>query len=237
MDTVQLRRIHKWIFVFLGALMLMWLATAILMALPRQLLEAAPAAGPMIPDYRTARLSPAEALTRHREATASTAPTRSVELRAVLGRAVYVLRLAGEPRAILDAASGAPFEITAEMARDEVRRRFPREHGDLVVTRLDRHAPEYPSGGLPMYLVAPSGATHAYLIDPFTGRVEYTTATLRAHGALVALHDFSALETLLGGARGRKLAVLLTAALGLVGSLIGLYLALPRRRPRGGAPT
>ncbi len=224
------RKIHKWIFIFLGMFMLMWLSTAILMVVPKTYWSEVPTAKPLAPDYRDATISPAQALDIYRAAFDSTAPVKQLILRAIGGDLVYLVRLQGLPRQLISASSGQLFNFTGEMAKTIVRQRFADRPAELRVERHEEHSTVYPYGGLPVYLVSDGRRGTVYIVDPFTGNVRYSSPLTRARNSLVNLHDFSALGIIFSDEKYIKIAVLAVSTIGILGAMVGYYLALPRRK-------
>ena len=225
-------KIHKWLWIFTGIFLLGWLVSGILMLLPTDALVGARPQVPPIPiNYERIAIPPAQAIEISRRQIAREVPFKSIVLRSVHDRPLYAIKWQSAPEIVIDAVSGEPFRMSPPFARAIVRYNFPGVGSSLTVEKLDKHGLDYPWGPLPAYRVTSQDSPSTrYLVNPVDGKVFRSTPLSRARSAVIGMHEFSILKVIIPNDRIRKLLLLITAGIALVGALIGYYMALPHRR-------
>jgi hypothetical protein len=209
-------RLHKWVAIGAGAFLLNWIVSGIVMILPH-----GPPAGrsPAPADYRDVVISPSQA------AASGGDLARDIALARVGDSIVYRVQTRRGVR-LVDARSGAPFEIGPDLARILVRSQYSGA-SDMSVERLERHAHGY-GGPLPAYRLREPGSWTQYFVALQDGSVQRLTAVQRLRNAVGGLHTFT-LPGLDGWSKVRRVSLFAAAMAALAAALTGYYLALPKR--------
>ena len=239
---LNMRRWHKWVGIAIGLLLFGWVASGIIMLLPQS--KVAKLAGVSEPgiDFAQVTLSPGQAASAAAAARGDTTAdvgARNVILRSVLGTPVYLVTPKRGRPSLIDAATGASFEITAERAKTIGEQAL----GDLKSTGVEL-LPTAPSG---YYGVAPvyrvtydDGGNVVSLVSAVTGEMQRTQ---RADRIMTAIghnfHVFAPFTQLPGGQNTRKGSLILTGIIALASIVTGYWLAIPRRwlKPSGQRPS
>lgn len=219
-------RVHKWVAVTTGLVLLMWIASGVVLLVPP------PTPNILLPFERAAQQATRADITRALTALDSGSTIDRVQIRSLLGRRVLEVR--GERGVnLLDGESGAPLNITSDIARAIAAEQVDPTVSITGITRLEEHDLGYPFGPLPVFRVTfDDGARTLAYVNVTTGGVVYADRFTRAWYALTSMHDFTALVVLVKSVKLRHgLLWLLAGGVGLV-ALSGYYLALPKRWTR-----
>lgn len=235
MNINQVRKLHKWIFVFMGIFMLAWVVSGIVMILPQPWFGAITRFDRSEADYTLAVLPPSEAVARVERQGLTAQGIRGVSLRTVDGRILYEVALEnGTPR-LIDAQSGEPFSFTPELAERLVRRNFEITATLLESSRLTEHDTTYPAGHLPVSRVRfDDDPQISYFVQESNLRIFRSSALSRVRSAVVSLHNLGPVEMLTGSHDLRHNMLIATGFLSLIGTIAGLILTLPRRKTESG---
>lgn len=235
MTRGQYRTLHKWIFIFMGAFILMWCISGILMMLPLEWFGGVNRLSRPVIDYRNVRLSPADAIRRLDVLADGQAEVKRVHLVQIHDRPVYRIRTDDNDFHYIDGLTGDVFEFTPALAEAIPRSLFAITAPAIETTRLTAHDASYPAGPLPAYRVRFEDAPAANLfVHEQDGRVVRMTATARLRNGIMSLHTLNPLESLTHSAKLRKTLLVSTAVVTLLGAIIGYILTLPggnRSRP------
>jgi uncharacterized membrane protein YkoI len=218
-------KVHKWVGVSVGAVLLMWIVTGVLLSAGegRGQGRAAP------PDYARATVSPAAAVAAATTGDSGLRGIRAVELDRLGDRVIY--RVKGAPRgtALIDATTGVRIVISESLARELAQRAVP--GGTIESAELIRANDRGYPGSLPAWRVrfADADATwfHLGLQD---GLVNISTTTSRTSSTLHGLHTFGSLTALHIERRHIRLLLIGASLVALAVVVTGYVLSLPRRR-------
>lgn len=231
MNRSRLRTLHRWIFIFMGVFILMWLASGIVMTLPQYWFGAVTRYDQPEVDFRLATVSPAETVARLENPAGEKTAIRKIQLRGLGDRILYQVTLDNNDTRYIDAQTGEPFEFTLELATAIARRNFDIESPLLEQTRLTEHDAYYPFGQLPVYRIRFSDSPGiSYFVLENQNRVFRSSMLSRIRGAIVSLHNFGPVDFFSSNPDTRKNLLILTGALSLLGAVAGFILTLPRRR-------
>lgn len=227
----QYRTLHKWIFIFMGALIIIWCVSGILMILPMYWFGAVTHADKPDVDYRNITISPAEAVARLEQHSGSRLDLRRIQLKQLHNRLLYKISAEGHETGYIDSQTGEYFEFTAELAERITRTAFDIDAPLTESTRLINHDTSYPFGQLPVFRVRFANAQDTrYFVTENNARVTRSTILSRLRAAIVSLHTFEPVEFFTHSQQLRNGLLLLTAILTLLGAVIGYILALPSSR-------
>jgi hypothetical protein len=239
MNRNLVRKLHKWIFVFMGIFMLAWVVSGIVMVLPQWWFGAVRKLDRTDVEYVQARISPAQAIAAIGQSGLVSAEIRNVTLRKVDGRVLYEIAYRNGESRLIDAQNGEPFSFTPVLAERITRRNFDITAPLLESSRLTEHDASYPRGPLPAFRVRfADNPSVSYFLQEDNLQVFRSSILSRLRGAIVSLHNFGPVEMLTGNGAIRHNLLVLVAAVSLIGTLAGLILTLPRgkteRRQRSG---
>lgn len=230
--TRWIYKVHKWIGVGIGLILLMWIVTGLLIGGGGGG-GGRPAAKP---DFSRATVSPAAALAVAAQGDSGLIPVGSVALDLVAGRLVY--RISG-PRGrsvLVDATSGDRVEIGESLAREVAAAIAPQARVQRVLV-LRKHDPGYPRGNLPAWRVVLDDRAETWVQLSNDGATVISTADQRGKATLHNLHTFAALRGLHLGSLGIRILFVVASVISIASVATGYYLSLPKRwRPFRGAP-
>jgi len=231
MTRGTLRTLHKWIFIFMGAFILIWCLSGVLMVLPQQLFgESIRFSRPAV-DYRNVTLSPAGAIARLRQYTGHEVNARRVELLQIHYQLLYRIEAGDHTNHYIDALSGRRFEFTPALAEDIARNAFGIRKPAIESTRLTEHDKSYPLGQLPVYRVRFEAKPDVqYYVNEANGRVTRSTTTASIRNVIMALHALEPVEQLTHNRELRRNLLVLTGTISLLGAVFGYILTLPAGR-------
>jgi len=231
MVHVKWRRIHKWIFVFMGAILLVWLLSGMVMLLPPNWFGPESRNAPATADFRVATLAPAEAIARLEAGSGEPLDVIAVRLQRVQDQLLYAVRLRGGEEHLVDARTGARFEFSRALAEQVARAGFGIDAPLAELLELQQHDSFYPWGDLPVFrLRFADKPSDFYLVDQKTARVTRSSTASRIRQAVTSLHHFQPVESLTGSAQLGKALLMLTSVLGLLGVVSGYYLVFAGSR-------
>jgi len=223
--------LHKWLGICIGVVVFVWVVSGVVLILPRRAVPRAPAAAM---DWSQASLSPGQ-IAALVAATGDSGEIQDLSLIRLRNRPVFLAEIRKGRRHLLDAATGAPIEITAQLAESIAVEGLRTPAPVTGVERLTRHDWRY-SGALPAYRVVFDDArrTVAYVIER-DGNLVLGDRGIRIRAVIAGLHTFQPLR-LLTGNTSRVFSLYLTSVVAVLLVLTGYYLVLPkkwrRRRPR-----
>ena len=223
-----LRRIHKWMSVSIGVILLAWVVSGIIMMTPAKPLPSGRAA---TVDYGTMQVSLAQAV-QTATAGADGAAIEWITTRRLTNRFFYVIGLAGNRRALVDAASGALTTITPELAGAIARDGLPESVTVTSVQRFETEQSGY-DGPLPVYRVDLSEGITAW-VGALAGEVTRRNASGRWHEFWGSIHTFRPVRRM-AGRNTQFLSLVITGAISIAVALTGYWMALPKRARRAAA--
>lgn len=230
MTRGQYRALHKWIFIFMGAFILMWCASGILMVLPQHWFgESIEYSRPAV-EYRNVTLSPADAIRQLEQHTGSEADVISVSLLQIHYRLLYRIQTGDWKYHYIDSLTGENFEFTPALAEDITRSIFTINSPAIESTRLTAHDMSYPLGELPVYRVRFEDNGASFFVKEQDGRVTRSTIPAILRNLVMTLHVLEPVEHFTHSVWLRKNILVLTGALTLLGAVIGYILTLPAGR-------
>lgn len=230
MNRKLVRKLHKWVFMFMGVFMLAWVLSGLVMILPPSWFGVITRFDRSGADYSLAELSPAQAAALSQRQAGASADVRQVTLRTVDGRILYELAFSNGESRLIDARSGELFSFTPELAERITRRIFDITAPLLESRRLTKHDSSYPRGELPVYRVRFSdNPAVAYFMQESNLRTFRSSTLTRVRSAVTSLHDLRPFEMLTGSDAFRHNLLVATSIVSLVGILAGLILILPGR--------
>lgn len=216
------RRFHRWIAYGLGAVVLLWIVTGVVMMFPPPPTTRIPAEPQLAVRDDMQHPNVALQLATH---TAS-APVRSLVLRHLGDRPVFhVVHMDGS-HTFVDAVTGARVEFGDSLAHDLAGRAMLQPATPVSVTRLTIHDSRYRFGALPVYRFELDDASGTLLHVAADGSVTSTSARGRVRAVMAALHEFQLPGGLVPN-RPRKLLLLGASALTVVLIVTGYVLVLP----------
>ncbi len=218
------RSFHRWIAYVLGALVILWVVTGVVMLFPpaptiRNL-------GSTQIDAAAAVRSPSDAL----QAIPETArPVRGVGLRDVGGRLTYDFVARGGAHILVDAVTAQRLMLTDSIATSLVRRVMIDSTISVSVRQITEHDQNYRFGVLPAFRVKLNDALQTIVHVAADGSITSTSSRSRFRAVMAALHELQLPGDVIPG-RVRKLLLLGASALTIVLAITGYILALPVRR-------
>jgi uncharacterized iron-regulated membrane protein len=233
MNTYALRSLHRWIFIFMGLVMLVWLISGILMAVPHYWFGGVTRYHQPAAEFRTVNLSPAEAISRLEQQHGGRLDIEHIWLVQIENTPLYRIMAADAGSGFINGVTGEPFEFQPALAEQLARQQFNIDTPLLESTRLTAHSHTYPFGPLPVHrLRFVQHPGQYYYVNEEDASVSRSTTLSRIYNGITSLHDFSPLDTLAGNLKLRMPLLVLTGLLSLVGTIIGVLLIFPLRRKR-----
>lgn len=218
-------KVHKWVGVAIGAVLLMWIVTGVLLSAGEG--RGAGRADP--PDYGKATVAPAAAAAAATAGDSGLRGIRTIELDRLGDRVIY--RVKGSPRgtALIDAATGARIVITESLARELAQRTVP--GGTISSAELIRANDRGYPGSLPAWRVRfADGEATWFHVGAQDGLISISTTTSRTSSTLHGLHTFGSLTALHIERRHIRLLLIGASLVALAVVVTGYVLSLPRRR-------
>jgi hypothetical protein len=218
-------KVHKWVGVAVGVVLLMWIVTGVLLSAGEGMVN--PRKEP--PDYAKATVSPAAALALAAAGDTANIGRATLELDQVGARAVYRVSIPSRGATLIDAANGERVTITDSIARALAARAVPGEAIQSVA--LVRNRERGYSGSLPAWKAAFGDAEGTWLyVGAQDGRIGISTAVSRTSRVVGGLHTFGSLSALHIARRHIRLLLIGASVVALAVVLTGYLLSLPRRR-------
>lgn len=218
-------KVHKWVGVGIGAFLLMWIVTGVLLSAGEGRGQARPTAA----DFSRATLSPASAVAAAAAGDSGLHAIRAVELDRLGDRVIY--RVRGTPRgiALIDAATGERIVIDEALARDLAQRAQPA--GTIAAAELIRANDRGYPGSLPAWRVRfADGEATWFHVGVQDGLINVSTTASRTSSTLHGLHTFGSLTALHIERRHIRLLLIGASLVALAVVATGYVLSLPRRR-------
>jgi len=223
--------VHKWIAVFVGLFILVWLISGIVMMMPPLFPGPARQQEARPVNFREVTVSPAEAVEELARVLGSYPEVNRLSLRRIGDTLAYQVSLKSGVSHLIDARSRQLFTVTQELAeqiaRDEFSIQTPVHHIDLV----RRHTFDYSWGPLPAYRIMfdDKQGTVSY-VSTIDGTVQRSDRWSRIRAAITSLHTFEPLRLVTERDWVRKGVLFVLSLIGIGAAGTGYYLALPRRR-------
>lgn len=222
---ITFRRIHKWIGISIGLILLVWLVSGIWIVLPTSYQQNWENG---FSQWPAAVIAPAEAVA----VASGNEPegVRNINMWAVAGRLFYRVSLKGRPVQLVDATTGQLVRITPDLAEQIARYVFVIPEAPVdTVERVDSYSMRYAAGPLPAMRVvfADDNETVVY-VGEADGSVRGGGISHRIRSVVAGLHTFYPLRVLVS-AKGEKGALVLAGLITIAGVLTGYWLALPGR--------
>lgn len=226
-----LRKIHKWIFLYFGVFMFLWVTTGLIISTPLTWFENEPGEAEASIDYANISSSPADVIRKLNADKSTVIQVKDMHIRKIQGRTVYAVVDNNWKTRLIDTATGELVSITPSMAEAIARKKYNINASLLDSTSLERHTASYPWGELPIYRLHFSNApSTVYYVSPASGDITRSSLLTRIRNAAGFLHDFGPVEMLTHSNTLKKAALVTIAAISLAGVFAGLYLLLPLRR-------
>jgi hypothetical protein len=218
-------KVHKWVGVAVGVVLLMWIVTGVLLSASEGRGKGRAAA----PDYSRATVSPASAVMAASAGDSGLRDVRAIELDRLGDRVIY--RVKGTPRgiALIDAATGERFTIDEPLARELAQRALPQ--GSVASAELIRANDRGYPGSLPAWRVKFGDAEATWFhLGVLDGIASISTTGSRTSSTLHGLHTFGSLTALHIERRHIRLLLIAASLVALAVVATGYILSLPRRR-------
>jgi hypothetical protein len=230
MTPGKLRRIHRWIFIFMGIFIVSWLLSGLLMATPSGWFgPVAKHVNPAI-DYNLVTMSPAEAIKRLTEQDATATDIKNVSMLQINEDVLYSIRVANGDTRLINASNGELFIFTEQLALDIIRNSFKVDTPLEDIEHLTQHDRTYPWGELPAWRVRfEDNPSNAYYLAEPTLKVYRSSIATRIRAAITSLHEFTPVTIITSNRWVRTWLLIIVAAISLAGAVIGVWLTLPRR--------
>jgi Na+-transporting NADH:ubiquinone oxidoreductase subunit F len=220
--TLLVHRIHKWIGVTIGMVLVMWLLTGIL--IPG---DEVPARHPGAASLERAIVSPAAAIAAARAGRPAGDAVMGVTLGVLGDQPVYEVRWEGDGR-MVDAVSGTVVEVDERRARAVAEAEYP---GGRILSVEQIHRPDrgFQYALFPVWRIRfDDGAGTWVHVGTREGRVVRNTRWDRARTTMRGLHTFATLRVLRIPGDGIYPLLVTAALVALAGVLTGYWLSLPR---------
>lgn len=226
-----LRKVHKWIFIYMGIFMLSWTVSGIMLSIPTHWLDVGARPDSQVADYSIAAVSPAQAAATATADGGGATRVSSLHLQMIQGNLLYVIKLESGDLSLIDATSGEKFLFTPELAEAIVRERYAVESEVIENRVMNKHNLGYPWGPLPVsHLRFAGDLTHAdFYVNHASGGVRSATLLTRARAVAGIIHSLEPIK-FVSSERMHRMVLVFIGVVSLFGVLAGLYLVLPRRR-------
>jgi hypothetical protein len=229
-------QIHKYLAIFAGLFLLAWTVSGIVMMLPMAWFEPTPIPTPERIDYSGAMISPAVAVERLEDKLGTPVEVITLELKTIQGRPVYDIIAANVGSKLIDAMTGAPYQVTQKVAEQIARGAVASQAEIQSTVGIKEHNISYPFGPLPVFRIVFADRPGVYYyVTTQDGVISQSNWLTRVRSAVVNLHTFEPLMLLTDKTGVRQGLLVVTAAAGVLVALTGYYIAiLPalRRRQR-----
>lgn len=217
------RKFHRWIAYVLGALVMLWVVSGVVMMFP----PPPTIRGASTPlDPALAVRSPSEAV---QALPAAGRRVRGVTLRDLAGRLVYDFVGQNGAHILVDATTARRVELNDSLAVELARRVMFDSTVQYTVRQITEHDQKYRFGLLPAYRVEVEDTPRTILHVTPDGNITSTSKRSRLRAVMAALHEFQIPGDLIPP-KPRKLLLLGASALTIILSLTGYILTLPVRR-------
>lgn len=218
-------KVHKWVGVTIGVVLLMWIVTGVLLSAAEG--RGKGRADP--PDYGKAVVAPSAAVAAATGGDSGLRGVRAVELDRLGDRVIY--RVRGSPRGtvLIDAGTGERIVVTESLARALAQGAVP--GGAIVSAGLIRANDRGYPGSLPAWRVTFGDAEATWFhVSTQDGLINISTTASRTSSTLHGLHTFGSLTALHIERRHIRLLLIGASLVALAVVLTGYVLSLPRRR-------
>lgn len=224
---------HRWLFIFMGIFMLIWLVSGVVMSLPWTWFIPPGNTDLPAPDYSAITLSPAEAITRFEQHAGKKLDVKKVKIMQIDDGLYYFVRTQDDTTGHVNGVTGEILDFTPELATRLVRSKHGIEAPVQKATYLVEHTGIYPAGPLPVYRVNfEDKPSHYYYVNANSANIVKSSLVTRSYRLIVSLHAFEPMQLLPRGEQLRLLSLFITGMLSLIGTVIGVFLIFPLRRKR-----
>ena len=219
-------KIHKWIGVGIGLLVVMWIITGI-MAVGGDASRGGERRGTG-PDFARATLPPAIAVQTAIASDSTIAPITQMSVERLGARIVYRLVGGRGTAMLLDAGDGTRVVVDEAVAREVVLLDSPDATNSAPIL-VERHDGEYRGGTLPVWRVGlgDEAGTVVY-VNVATGGVSRIDRKGQLHRTVMGLHTFGSLQRIVPSKRAVRYIFIVTSIISLLAVLTGYYLSLPK---------
>lgn len=230
----QLRKLHKWIFIYMGVFMLLWVISGIIISVPMAWMDVNTVGDKQAVDYGAATVSPAAAAARVIADNGPDTRISDLHTQKIQDRLLYVVKASGGKTSVIDAVSGEYFEFTAQLAEDIIRTRYAIDAPLIQNIKLEKHNFGYPWGPLPVSHLRFEGkhSDADFYVNHQSGGVRSGTPLTRARVAAGMIHSLEPVKFLTGSEMTHRVVLVLLGVVTLLGVIPGVYLTLPRRQRR-----
>ena len=224
-------KLHKWIAVSSGAVLLVWCASGVVMMLPNLFSSVSPLIGPLdvgeTADYSQLGVSPRQALEALDEPVERLG-VQYMTLVKVGDRIAYDVKFWDDSHALVDAGSGEPFMVDSTLAVSLARIRSGSGAEVAQFERIESNTANYPFGSVPAYSLAFADDPSVVLsVSIKTGAVDRMGTAGRIRGMIERTHTLTPLVGILGAGLVHWLIVAF-GGLVAVATVLGFWIALPR---------
>jgi hypothetical protein len=236
-------KIHKWLAIFGGSLVILWAISGVWIFLPADVPLFDPKLGareaPPTPDASVHTVSPAQAVAILQEEIDAPVTVRQVQLQDIEGELYYQFNTS-QGRHFRSARTGQAYSLSREEAEAILRRRWRLAEVELGYTLLEGDGDFRYFGGLgyPVHLFyRVDKPSTAYVMSPRDGTIAPTSRLRRINQGIGALHTLVPVRNL-AGRTVQHWSLILGGLLTVLVSATGYLLLFPNlgRRKRRRAP-
>ena len=224
---------HKWLSIFTGIALVLWLLTGLAITLPGSFFVPWPESQyvPNTPDLRQVTMSPREAVAHLGATLGGTPAIRSVELATIDDVLVYRIVFVDDSSHMIDTATGENFLLTEELGQKIAFAAFPSGGSVYSVHYIEKNDMAYLYETVPAYRYQFDDENETYVhVAVATGEVSISHRSSRLISFFTALHSFQVLNPLFADSyRTSTILLWISNILTVLAALSGYYLALPPR--------
>jgi hypothetical protein len=219
--------IHKWIAITVGAFILIWTVSGILMMLPDRWFGLITLQSKGILDYSSVTVSPAAAIQNLESSEGKSLDVTGVFLSGIDGLPVYQIFLSDGSSHLVNAANGQAVNITSQFAEKLIRDSIPTAGKAIKIAYMENHDLLYPFGTLPIYRITVDGyPSNIFYVSPQNGIVSQSNDLTRIRAIISSLHTFEPVRLLSPRDAVRKGLLVLFSLVGIAAASTGYYLAI-----------
>jgi hypothetical protein len=229
------RLIHKWSAIIVGIIILMWTFSGIIMVLPVTWYNAGMPGQEAILSFDGADIPPSLAAKRLGITKGGQIGIQEISFRQVLDDLFYQVVLDDGSSHLVNVRTGKLLRITSPIAEQIARAATGSTAKIVSVVRIQEHDLRYPAGPLPTYrIIFEDDLQNSFYVSGLDGNVSKSTALTRLRSAIISLHSFGPVTSILDKEQLRKGLLIIFCMISVVVSFTGYYLfILPIIRKRG----
>jgi len=233
-----MRRVHKWLAVSVGVILLGWLVSGITMISGHLIVNPWPQGQQRRSiDFRKVVVPPGEVVARlgsHADHAGMLPKVRRMNLVPMHNRVLYQVELESGKTLFVEADTGNVFEVAPEFAVQRLREGFS-IHSELEsVDLVHRHNLYYSWGPLPVYRASFKGNSGTwFFFAPSDGSMRRSNMRGAVLMALEKLHTFEPIRMLTGKKSVRDAFLVFFSLVGVVAASTGYYLAFKKQKQSG----